>query len=229
MIMIAAPLLALACTAPAGHATLLVLEFKSSADESALAHALTQESAAALSDRGFAVVSSSDLKNAVDLHGEKQLAGCDDSGCAAELAGALGADLVLFGDVTHAGDLLVVSVQLYDAKRASTVNRAVVRGTSVSDVVSQARSAVRGLVPDGGGPSAIVVAGAVGAGVGAVALAVGAVGVLWANGVLDDATSLRADKDSASAAQPIAGAAIVAGAVVLAGSAVTALVGVVAD
>jgi hypothetical protein len=48
----------------------------------------------------FDVLSTADVQQMVELEAEKAAMGCADNSCLAELAGALGADLVVYGDVS---------------------------------------------------------------------------------------------------------------------------------
>jgi hypothetical protein len=58
------------------------------------------------------------------LESEKAAMGCEDESCAAEIAGALGADLVVFGRGTRLGDLNIIHLTLFNATEARTVGRA---------------------------------------------------------------------------------------------------------
>ena len=52
---------------------------------------------------------------------KQMLTGCSDSGCLAELGGALGADRVVHGSVGRVGSSLVITISTLDAPRARTV------------------------------------------------------------------------------------------------------------
>jgi hypothetical protein len=71
----------------------------------------------------YEVLTSTDLRKAVALEGEKQAAGCDDDSCLAEIAGALGAELVVFGEVTKLGDGLLITLNLFEATTAKSAGR----------------------------------------------------------------------------------------------------------
>lgn len=88
----------------------------------ALGEAITQQ----LSKRGFfEVISSSDIRTLLGVERQKQLLGCGDSSCTAELSGALGARFVLQSSLTKLGDSLQLSVQMLDSGKAQTVARSV--------------------------------------------------------------------------------------------------------
>ncbi|MDP1824154.1 MAG: hypothetical protein Q8L48_12955 [Archangium sp.] len=88
----------------------------------ALGEAITQQ----LSKRGFfEVISSSDIRTLLGVERQKQLLGCGDSSCTAELSGALGARFVLQSSLTKLGDSLQLSLQMLDSGKAQTVARSV--------------------------------------------------------------------------------------------------------
>ncbi len=85
------------------------------------------------------VISSMDLRQLADLRADQAATGCEDasSSCMAELANALGAELVL---ATRAGKLdavTVVTLQLFDVKRGAAVGRASVQGWSLPEVTDK--------------------------------------------------------------------------------------------
>lgn len=69
------------------------------------------------------VLSGQDLKRLVDLEAQKQAAGCDEAGCLAEMAGALGAQIVIFGQAGRLGGTLVVTLDAFDAAKGVAVAR----------------------------------------------------------------------------------------------------------
>ncbi len=88
----------------------------------ALGDAMTQE----LSRRGFfEVISSNDLRTLLGVERQKQLLGCGDTNCTAELSGAIGARFVLQSSLTKLGDSLQLSLQMLDSAKAQTVARSV--------------------------------------------------------------------------------------------------------
>lgn len=76
-----------------------------------------------LADRGVKVVSSRDIAALLGMERERQLMGCSDSGCVAELAGALGVDGLLSGDVGLLDGAYVVTLKVLSAKDAQTLAR----------------------------------------------------------------------------------------------------------
>ncbi len=100
----------------------------------ALGEAMTQE----LSRRGFFdVISSSDIRTLLGVERQKQLLGCGDSSCTAELSGALGARFVLQSTLTRLGDALQLSVQMLDSEKAQSVARSVRLAKDVQQLADQ--------------------------------------------------------------------------------------------
>jgi hypothetical protein len=71
---------------------------------------------------GVSVLTEADLTALLGVEKKRQvLSGCSDSGCLAELGGALGAERVVHGSVGRVGSSLVVTISSLDAPRARTV------------------------------------------------------------------------------------------------------------
>lgn len=118
----------LAAAATPDRPRLVILELASSRDvEPAVAKALTEALSAAAGRTGlFQVTSQVEVANLLGLERQRQLLGCAESSssCAAELAGALGAQFLMSGSVTKLGqDAFQLSLQLQDTTRATTLGR----------------------------------------------------------------------------------------------------------
>jgi hypothetical protein len=87
------------------------------------------------------VLSTSDVRQLADLEATKQQAGCDTSSCLSEIAGALGARYVVFGDATQLGSLLVVNLNLFDVQTAAAVRRASFEVNDPAEIPAQTRIA----------------------------------------------------------------------------------------
>jgi hypothetical protein len=71
---------------------------------------------------GVSVLAESDVAALLGVEKKRQIVtGCSDSGCLAELGGALGADRVVHGSVGRVGSSLVVTISSLDAPRSRTV------------------------------------------------------------------------------------------------------------
>lgn len=107
-----------------------------------IASTLTVELAA---DHRFTVLSATDVKRLAELEADKQSAGCEDAGCLAEIAGALGARFVVFGDATQLGAVLVVNLNLFDVTKGSAVERVAVEVRDISELPARLREVARQL------------------------------------------------------------------------------------
>ena len=126
-------------TAPA-KPRLLVLDLKANGVAPEVVQTIQGVIAAAVGDTGaFDVLTGEDVRRLIALEGMKQTAGCDaDSSCLAEIAGALGARFVVFGDAGRLGDVVIVNLSLFEVERAASVNRQSLRAEKVealADVV----------------------------------------------------------------------------------------------
>ncbi|MFO0585573.1 MAG: hypothetical protein U0229_25095 [Anaeromyxobacter sp.] len=72
---------------------------------------------------GFDVISQADIAAMLAFQRQRQMLGCTDDGCLAELGGALGADYVLSGEAAIVGSRNHVSLVLVDAKHAKVIAR----------------------------------------------------------------------------------------------------------
>lgn len=70
---------------------------------------------------GVSVLTQSDVAALLGAERTRQMLGCTDSGCIAELGGALGADRVVHGSIGRVGESLVVNLAALDPRRAATV------------------------------------------------------------------------------------------------------------
>lgn len=93
-------------------------------------------------DTRLDVLSSEDVRRAVQLEAERrEVTSCDQEGCIAEIAEALGAQLTLFGTAGKLGDLVVVNVNLYDARAARSVGRETIEVASLEELPDPLRKA----------------------------------------------------------------------------------------
>jgi hypothetical protein len=96
------------------------------------ASAATRVVAAAAADvDGVVVMSAAELRRLAELEGTKATAGCsDDANCLADIAGALGAERVIFGSLSRLGSTTTVVLSLY----TSATQRAERRSFDVVDM-----------------------------------------------------------------------------------------------
>ncbi len=69
---------------------------------------------------GVSVLTQSDVSALLGVERTRQMLGCSESGCMAEIGGALGADRVVHGSLGRVGTSLVVNLSALDPKRART-------------------------------------------------------------------------------------------------------------
>lgn len=135
--------------APAAKARtkVLVLDVKSSDLQKSEVETLTGLITAKLSRYPeLETISGQDLKRLVDLEAQKQAAGCDEAGCLAEMAGALGAQIVIFGQAGRLGGTLVVTLDAFDAQRGVAVARQPIEASDVGQLPALVGPAVDRLV-----------------------------------------------------------------------------------
>ncbi|MBI3184900.1 MAG: hypothetical protein HYZ28_22400 [Myxococcales bacterium] len=123
-----------------------------------LAEALTEAFVTAYS-RGTSasVISSGDMLAVIGLERQRALLGCadQDSGCLAELGGALGADFLVSGAISRVGRSFILTARVYELARSAVVGRAEQRvdsedglldasGRLAADLTTGADTPVRG-------------------------------------------------------------------------------------
>src|ERR1700722_5138854 len=67
---------------------------------------------------GFSAISQAELGSLLGVEKQKQLLGCGDQSCLAEIGGALGARLVLSGRLRRGGESYVLQLPLLDTQKA---------------------------------------------------------------------------------------------------------------
>ena len=82
---------------------------------------------------GLSVMSDSDIVAILGLERQRQVLGCTDSSCLAEIGGALGVDRLITGSVGRVGGSLIVNVTSLDPGKAQAVNSVSERLKSGSD------------------------------------------------------------------------------------------------
>src|SRR5690606_26161542 len=104
---------------------LLVMDLKATEALAPSSRALTQVVAEQASrSSGYEIVSTEEIRAALEREAEMQLLGCDDSGCLAEIAGALDAELLVSGVLEQTPDgAPVVTLSLLNTRALVTVNR----------------------------------------------------------------------------------------------------------
>lgn len=92
------------------------------------------------------VLAADDVRKAMELEADREAVGCGTDSCLAELAGALGARLVVFGDVAQLGTVAVLNLNLYDSERAVSAGRVTINAPSLGDLPARLPDGVAELV-----------------------------------------------------------------------------------
>lgn len=150
---LAAMFVLLAAAAPAraddaGKVRTLVMDLKSNGVEQDAVDTISGLIAVILDeDERLEVLSGADVKQLIALESQKQAMGCaDDSSCLADVAGALGAELVVFGAAGKLGTLYNLNLNLYDSRQGRSVGRVAVQAGSLEQLPGQLRPALANLV-----------------------------------------------------------------------------------
>jgi len=209
-------LLSLALVAPsvAEPATekrrVLVLDFTAEGVDAPTTRTLTAIVATAFArDQRYLVTSGADLRAAVDVESSRQAMACADESCMADLAGALGAELVVSGSVGKLGDLLIVTISLYDAALQASAGKRKVEDRDLAALSPRLDAAVDDLLGGRAMATSSASAGSfhplpVVALVGGGALVVlGGLAAGYGYVVSSDPASLGADKQLAAIAFPV--------------------------
>ncbi|MDP2343075.1 MAG: hypothetical protein Q8O67_19115 [Deltaproteobacteria bacterium] len=92
----------------------------------------------------FEVMASADVRRQLELEANKQMVGCSEgaSSCLAEVAGALGARVVVYGRLGRLEDDTVLTLNLFDSNTASAAGRVVVKDRSASALADKIEPAL---------------------------------------------------------------------------------------
>jgi hypothetical protein len=83
---------------------------------------LTEALAGALRKRtGLSVMADSDIAALLGIEKTKEMLGCSEAGCIAELSGALGVDRVVHGSIGRVGSSLLVNLASLDPRKAAQI------------------------------------------------------------------------------------------------------------
>ncbi|MFT3711121.1 MAG: hypothetical protein QM817_26125 [Archangium sp.] len=116
---------------------LAVLDVAAVGVDQAQASALGNAMAAELDRRGFfEIISANDIRTLLGVERQKELLGCGDSNCTAELSGAIGARFVLQATLTKLGNSMQLSIQMLDTSKAQAVARSLRLAKDTRQLVS---------------------------------------------------------------------------------------------
>ena len=94
-----------------------------------------------------AVVGSDDIRALVGLEHQKQLLGCTNVSCLAEIGGALGAERLVLGSLARFGETYVLDLRLIDSRNAHVLSQGSARFRADDAVPDAVARSVAGLFP----------------------------------------------------------------------------------
>ncbi len=126
---------------------LLILDAKNNGADRAAIAALPNTLASEIAQLGTVeVISGADLRRMAELESERMALGCEAESCIAEIAGALGARLVIFSEASRVGSTTVVNLSIFDVNLAKALSRVTVRVEDVGELPDQIVIALPNLV-----------------------------------------------------------------------------------
>lgn len=143
----ATPTPAAAAPAALERYKLLVLDLVGGPNDAELVRTLTNLIPVQLSGfRSFDVLSTADVKQIIQLEADREAVGCADSSCLAEIAGAMGANIVIFGEVTTLGATKLITLNLFDSAKAVSIGRVSLQNASLETLPAQLKVTLWDLV-----------------------------------------------------------------------------------
>ena len=128
---------------------LLVLDFKSD-DTRVKKSELTTLAGLTASHLGrfseLDVMTASEMQSLVALESEKAVAGCADDSCLAEIANAIGARLVVLGQMGSLGQTRVLNLSLFDSDKGRVASRATVKAATLDVLAEKAEPVLDSMV-----------------------------------------------------------------------------------
>lgn len=131
--------------APAGESgkmkapTVLVFDLEESSAAPGLAKTIGGLITTTIDEKSeLQVLSGQDIRRAMELSAEQAAVGCtDDTSCLVEVADALGATYVIFGDVGKLGSTLIVQLSVLNSQKGVVVSRQAIRADSEESLIDQ--------------------------------------------------------------------------------------------
>lgn len=96
----------------------------------------------------FDVLSSGDVRRQLEVEANRAVLGCDatSTSCLAEIAGAMGAQLVVYGKLGTLDDVVILTLNLFDSASARAVGRVAVKEKSLAALGDRVEPAVLELI-----------------------------------------------------------------------------------
>lgn len=97
---------------------------------------------------GLRVISSADVRDLLGFEAQRQLLGCDESNCFAEIGGALGASYLLSSEVARFGESWLLSLVLLDLEAATPISRVTVRKSTEEQLLDAVGPSIHHVLKD---------------------------------------------------------------------------------
>jgi hypothetical protein len=103
----------------------------------------------------YKVIAGRDVQSMLGFEKQKDIMGCTDASCLAEIGGALGVERIVAGHIGKVGSTYVINIKLINIRQADTENRVyeTVRG-EVDALIDAVRNSARKLLAGAGNPTA---------------------------------------------------------------------------
>ncbi len=127
---------------------MLIMDLKATRIESDLTGLVSNVISSELSEYpGFEILTGADMRQMVELEAEKQAMGCDQhNSCLAELAGAIGARYVVFGEMGKVGSSVLLALNLFDSSEAKALGRVTLRSKNIDALMDDIPWAIQKLL-----------------------------------------------------------------------------------
>jgi hypothetical protein len=138
--------------------------------EQTVAEALEGRFLNQLADEGLRVTSSKDVRALLGMERQKQLLGCTEGSCTAELAGALGVDAILTASVVKVGNSFTANLRVSSASNALPLSTQTTRVPTLDALQDWLDAAAKKMAEQikGGAPEPVTVETSSGAGPGVI-------------------------------------------------------------
>lgn len=99
-------------------------------------------------EQRFDVLSSGDVRRQLEVEANRATLGCDanSSSCLAEIAGAMGAQLVVYGKLGTLDDVVILTLNLFDSSQSRAVGRVALKEKSLSALSDRVDGGVKELI-----------------------------------------------------------------------------------
>ncbi len=99
---------------------------------------------------GYKVIGRSDITSMLGLEAQKDMVGCEDDSCLAEIGGALGVDELVSGSLAKLGSYLVVSLKRIDPNNAKVIGQSTrkLKGDSDDNLIEAVAPMAAELYPE---------------------------------------------------------------------------------